>query len=403
MLINQPSIMIRHLPWLNSCQSFCCFLSSLFPKVFCTALLTWSYYIFVVDGAFSDLIIGSDKEHEEKHYFIATLVALFGGVLYFLCIYTYYRIIYRGPGSPRDYEELIIKDLRRVSGNKSKSDTSLGISSNDSASSALLGNEESPENFEEEKPPGELLEIHMLKTNGSGYRYCNKCSVWKPDRCHHCSTCNICVLRMDHHCPWFAICIGFHNQKYFAQFLMYVTTYCGYVFFISGYVLWDFFFSQEYVNRYLSLGLIFLLVVSFSFFITLGGFTCFSLYLIFKNKTTIEFQENRWNYRNTKNGNNFQYEFDEQGKKKELGNIFDLGYRKNWASVMGPSWIYWILPLNVTKNSVYDHLENGLNYEINDEAYEKWCHNAHLQDQLNRQLAEYRERLRGDRATARSH
>lgn len=52
-------------------------------------------------------------------------------------------------------------------------------------------------------------------------RYCLICHTFKPERCHHCSTCNRCVLNMDHHCPWLNNCIGFYNRKFFLLFLGY--------------------------------------------------------------------------------------------------------------------------------------------------------------------------------------
>jgi len=240
----------------------------------------------------------------------------------------------------------------------------------------------------------------MLKNNNSSYRYCTKCSVWKPDRCHHCSTCNKCILRMDHHCPWFATCVGFYNHKFFAQFLIYVTAYSGFDFVVSISILWSFFADEKYNDLYLSLNLVFLFVLSLAFFITVGGFLAFLLYLLFRNKTTIEFQENRWNFKNDKNGKSFQYEFDGSGKKKKLGNIFDLGYGRNWRSIMGPNWYYWILPVTVTNHSINARLENGVNFEIDQDVYDRWCYNAQLQDQLNQQLADYKNRIRMEREAA---
>ena len=38
----------------------------------------------------------------------------------------------------------------------------------------------------------------FLKT--MGYKYCDTCKSFKPNRAHHCRQCGVCVLKMDHHC-----------------------------------------------------------------------------------------------------------------------------------------------------------------------------------------------------------
>ena len=53
-------------------------------------------------------------------------------------------------------------------------------------------------------------------------RCCKKCFTMKATNTHHCSTCGSCIAEMDHHCPWVNNCVGFYNQKYFLQFLVYV-------------------------------------------------------------------------------------------------------------------------------------------------------------------------------------
>ena len=63
--------------------------------------------------------------------------------------------------------------------------------------------------------------VLMTITKRVNVRYCSKCLMIKPARCHHCRLCNRCVLKMDHHCPWIANCVGFNNHKYFMNMLLY--------------------------------------------------------------------------------------------------------------------------------------------------------------------------------------
>lgn len=394
MLISHPLIMLRHTPWMMSIESFCCALSVLFPKVFCTSVLTWSIYVLIVQVCHDTFIIALDTK------IVGVLVGVIGTILYFLCVYTYFKVLRSGPGFPSDFEELKIHNMSLLSKPRYNSSNPYDTNENVNTSSSLLRHAETVDDsasLESEQPPSDYMNMHMLKNNNSSFRYCAKCSVWKPDRCHHCATCNTCVLRMDHHCPWFAMCVGYYNHKFFAQFLIYLTTYSIFTFVVSLCILWKFFADEMYSNQYLSLNLVFLFILSFAFFISVGCFTGFLLYMIFQNKTTIEFQENRWNFKNDRNGGSFQYEFDGSGKKKKLGNIFDLGYSRNWKSIMGPSWYHWLLPVTVTNKSIEARLENGINFEINQEVYDKWCYNALLQDQLNRQLADYKNRIRTER------
>ncbi len=68
-----------------------------------------------------------------------------------------------------------------------------------------------------------------MRTIQGSVRYCDRCTVIKPDRAHHCSVCGSCVLKMDHHCPWVNNCVAFNNYKFFILFLFYGFFYCVYV------------------------------------------------------------------------------------------------------------------------------------------------------------------------------
>ena len=77
----------------------------------------------------------------------------------------------------------------------------------------------------EKKPSSEKVEFTYSKTKHLEYafnRCCKKCSTMKAPTTHHCSQCGSCISEMDHHCPWVNNCVGFYNQKYFLQFLVYV-------------------------------------------------------------------------------------------------------------------------------------------------------------------------------------
>lgn len=360
--------------WLHSgicslAASACCWLLSLFPKVFAAVVLSWAEY-----ATLTEIYMHSTNT------VLSSIFAILVLLLYVLSIYTYFKIIVVGAGSPLDFPELA-KDRRST-------ETPQPYAAEDDDADTLLLSGEARLKY----PPLEFLTSHTMRNGAPGYRWCSTCEVWKPDRCHHCSSCKRCFLRMDHHCPWFACCIGFRNHKFFIQLLGYITAYSGVVLALSTLMLYHFFSQEQYARgSYLSLNLVFLFVVSLAFFIAVGCFAGFLVYMVLRNTTTIEFLDERWSYLENKKA---QYKFDANGDARKLRNIYDLGPRRNWVSIMGPHWYQWLLPVSVTNTSI-SGTNNGLNYDVDEAAFEDYCANLRLQDQLNAQLREYRQRAHG--------
>lgn len=389
MLISQPVLILRQ--WTSMLSYILQNLPLLFPKIFCISTLTWSIYVLLLEACYNQIIVN------KKSPLIGCLVGLVGIIMYLLAVYSYFMTL-RGGGSPSDFKELRIRDIEQLKqqSQRNQNQQDQNHKSTDQDDDIAPGNEpdEGAALIANDEPPTDYVNFHILKPGVSPFRYCEKCRAWKPDRTHHCSTCNRCILRMDHHCPWYASCIGYHNQKFFIQNLAYVSTFAGYCFLVSLSLLWKFFSDESYTDSYLSLKLVFLFIIGLAFSIAVGIFALFSMWLITKNMTTIEFQESRWIWGEKKN--KFQYEFDSNGKKKDIGNIFNIGFMRNWKSVMGPNIWYWILPLSFTLFDINSN-SNGINFDIDDEVYEKWCYNIRLQEQLNQQLDDYRERLHNER------
>ena len=69
-------------------------------------------------------------------------------------------------------------------------------------------------------PPAERGRGVLRKAaDGTPYRWCNTCLLWKPPRASHCSICERCFERFDHHCPWVGTCVARSNHRWFAGFL----------------------------------------------------------------------------------------------------------------------------------------------------------------------------------------
>uniref|UniRef100_A0A8C5X2Z9 Palmitoyltransferase n=1 Tax=Malurus cyaneus samueli TaxID=2593467 RepID=A0A8C5X2Z9_9PASS len=171
----------------------------------------------------------------------------------------------------------------------------------------------------------------MLKRtqNSSRIRFCDRCQLIKPDRCHHCSVCAMCVLKMDHHCPWVNNCIGFSNYKFFLLFLAYSLLYCLYIaatvfkYFIK-------YWTGELTNGRSKFHILFLLFVSIMFFVSLMFLFGYHCWLVSRNRSTLEA---------------FSAPVFQNGPDK---NGFNLGFVKNLQQVFGEEKKLWLLPIKLS-------------------------------------------------------
>ncbi|KAK4809994.1 hypothetical protein QYF61_004901 [Mycteria americana] len=164
------------------------------------------------------------------------------------------------------------------------------------------------------------------RTGNGGVRFCDRCQLIKPDRCHHCSVCAICVLKMDHHCPWVNNCIGFSNYKFFLLFLAYALLYCLYIaatvfkYFIK-------YWTGELTNGRSKFHVLFLLFVAVMFFVSLMFLFGYHCWLVSRNRSTLEA---------------FSAPVFQNGPDK---NGFNLGFVKNLQQVFGEEKKLWLLPI----------------------------------------------------------
>ncbi|XP_063807900.1 palmitoyltransferase ZDHHC20-like [Pseudophryne corroboree] len=161
-------------------------------------------------------------------------------------------------------------------------------------------------------------------------RYCERCQLLKPDRCHHCSTCDVCVLKQDHHCLALNNCVGYSNYKSFLLLIMYSLLSC---LFVSGTTLRFFILTwtdePQVTERTSDIRVLFCLSTAFSILL-LMLFICHCCLLV-RNRTTIEFR---------------------YGDASSGGDGRPLGF-KNFQDVFGQEKRYWLLPVDTSQGDGY--------------------------------------------------
>ncbi|CAM9338651.1 unnamed protein product, partial [Lampetra planeri] len=140
------------------------------PVLFIALIVFWSYYAFVLQ-----LCIESIDDTGEK----GDLYLLVYHVIFIMFLWAYWQTIFTGPMTPLKEFHLSHSDkeqLERQDRGESRQEILRRIAKD--------------------------LPIYT-RTNSGAVRFCERCQLLKPDRCHHCSVCDKCILKMDHHCPWY--------------------------------------------------------------------------------------------------------------------------------------------------------------------------------------------------------
>uniref|UniRef100_A0A3Q4GD23 Palmitoyltransferase n=1 Tax=Neolamprologus brichardi TaxID=32507 RepID=A0A3Q4GD23_NEOBR len=242
------------------------------PVLFINLVVGWSYYAYVVElCVFSYLVI--------FHIFLA------------MFIWAYWKTIWSKPANPSKAFSL------------------------PRAEKELYEREERAEaQLEILKKVARNLPVYT-RTAGGAIRYCDFCQVIKPDRCHHCSTCEMVNN-----------CVGFSNYKYFVLFLSYASLYCVV---ICATVIQYFikFWTKQLPDTHAKFHILFLFFVAALFFISIVSLLGYHLWLVGKNRTTIEA---------------FRAPFFTNGPDKSG---FSLGFSRNVAEVFGDQAKYWFFPV----------------------------------------------------------
>ncbi|XP_072562646.1 palmitoyltransferase ZDHHC20-B-like isoform X1 [Paramormyrops kingsleyae] len=282
----------------------CCQRSlSWIPVVFIVLVVCWSYYAYVVE-----LCVYTIPKTEEQIVYLTGFHLFF-----FMFVWSYWMTIFTKPANPS-------KEFSLSKVDKEQYETA-----------------ERPE-IQQEILRRAARELPIYTRTGTrAIRYCDRCQVIKPDRCHHCSACDVCILKMDHHCPWVNNCVGFSNYKFFVLFLAYAMLYCLFIastvlrYFIKFWTLCrrrsaESCPQSELPDTQAKFHVLFLFFVSAMFFISILSLFCYHMWLVGKNRSTIEA---------------FRAPVFRNGPDK---NGFSLGLSKNVAQVFGDQKRSWLLP-----------------------------------------------------------
>jgi len=234
-------------------------------------------------------------------------------------------------------------------------------------------------------------DVFVCETDGRP-RWCSSCCNWKMDRAHHCSEIERCVKKMDHYCPWVGGIVAETSFKFFVQFTSYTAIHCAIVI-VAAVICFQ---SKVRNDEGIDGVIIGALAVAALFGLFTFTMTATSIRYILVNLTTIDYLKSKnvvhqlairvpQGTRPSQSYNVITYPLPKSTDttnptlqtittesssprdqlatrtfaivKTEMGeNPWNLGYYRNWKSVMGDNLIDWLLPI---KGSPCAQYENG--------------------------------------------
>ncbi|UYI27401.1 DHHC palmitoyltransferase [Encephalitozoon cuniculi] len=209
-----------------------------------------------------------------------------------------------------------------------------------------------------------FVEEEVMRQSIAKVKLCSKCKTYKPPRAHHCGTCKRCYLKYDHHCALLNTCIGFHNYKFFYQFM--VLNLVSTVFFLVTISVYMMVYipksTSHWVNYIVAASL---MGIEFIFNLSL---LIFHTWLIGMNETTIEhYALNDY----ISGDHSFSHIFQEgpittlaDSTDRRVLNPYNLGAKQNWRQVFGSDPLDWLTASHST-------LGNGMTFPKNYDEYEE--------------------------------
>jgi palmitoyltransferase len=259
----------------------------------------------------------------------------------------------------------------------------------------------------DEDPDSPGLELFYSRrifvcTSDGKPKWCTQCGHWKPDRTHHCSDVGRCVYKMDHYCPWVGGVVGENSFKFFVQFVFYAFLYCAFI--VIGcaiYLADDIQNSRKWDREFAAI-----IGIAGFFGLFCLGMSCSSLHFAFTNLTTVENLSKKTKshllavqlpagykmpddgqphptityplegptphetINGTSGGNPTNSEKRDALARKTFAilqlapglNPWDLGWKKNFTSVMGHKPWDWLLPIKRSPLTVHESDESWFEF-----------------------------------------